>query len=642
MDFTQRNKISLSGSPSWYVLAYLPLMLISYQGALNPYPLGMLDTASVFALLAGATYLIGGINVRLLNLVHWPIFIFSLLVTISSWYFFDYFQALFTAQILYLGADLFDGAKALRFEPYGPMAFGACILGVILSAIGLLKSRRTQAAPIINGLVGLALLGLGAAGLWTVEKSLQNYVQRGIQTLHPANLHPLHAVFKSATPTLAAPAAALQAFAAFKTLDQQANIEPKLASTATAAQPNVLIILLESFRADLTGAYTDGKSTLTPAFDQIAQESTLISDYYSNTTLTVSAELNIWCGIFDALGEHNYSYEPDNTMAISCLPEILANTGYESFYFHGNKSRFYNREEFIPKMGFDVGYFHGDQDQPYVSGHKVGWGIDDETMLKITLDQLASRTKTGPFFAHITTLSNHYPFHWDFPLQDVSAPFTNTDEGELFKNYQNAVFYTDYALGRFWEKFKQSPLYDNTVVIITSDHGIWNFDPQQTPSLFEKNERFYRAPLLIYQPMKRRAEKLNRIGSHIDLLPTILALSNAAEPPAQVMGKNLLSNTQKENKGWAIMTKGVDHILRRNDQLCFFNVDGCQTNQQNCSGWLGKIVLRKPDTPLVVCSTAAHNFSFNAPTMQTQTAALRNLFYDAKLAIQHSASTFTK
>lgn len=633
------RKLSLT-KPSLYAISFIPLALTSYNGLPNPHPLGTLDTVSLLLLVSGVYLLISTLNRKLVDYLHWPLLLFSLFITIASWYYFDYFRSLFNLSVLSIGGDIGDGFKALQAGEYKLPAFIIVVLSLGISYSGL-RTKNTGGTPSL--FLGSTLLIAGIAGILVVESSIEAYKSRNLPWLHPNNLHPMHALFKAEQTLKSTPAEAQTAHNRFRALNNPEHSQNRYPAAEPDAKPlNLIVILLESFRADLTGVYTNGTSQLTPNFDQIAEQAAVVKNYYSNTTFTISAELSIWCGLYDALGIEKYSYQEEITKTATCLPDLLNKDGYAGFYYHGNKSSFYNRDSFIPKIGFENMYFHADQPQPARKGTKIGWGVDDTTMLGIMLEQLNSDATQKPFFAHITTLSNHYPFSWDFPVGDAVLPFSKAEPRNLWENYQNAVFYTDYALGKFWEEFSASNLYDNTVVIITSDHGTWNFDPTANMSLAEKNERFYRAPLLVYHPAKALPHIDSTVSSHIDIAPTVLELLNIDTPMANRLGKNLFRTGIDPNHSWAIMTKGVDHVLRKGNRLCYFNVDQCQTDQQNCAGWRGEIIFSKPHAPLVACQSVIDSFVFESTTPQHRNAEMQKLFYDAKAAIQHSAESFSK
>ena len=307
----------------------------------------------------------------------------------------------------------------------------------------------------------------------------------------------------------------------------------------------------------------------------------------------------MWCGVYDRFGEAKLTYFPESELNFTCLPTTLSELGYDSLYFHGNKGSFYNRTALLPKLGFEDLYFYKDQENPLIEGFKIGWGVDDVTMFSTLMAKLKQRGDDArSFFAHLTTISNHYPFHWEFSADGFTPPFNgDIKSNSLHQNYQNMVAYTDYALGRFWREFTASRFAENTIVVVTSDHGIWQFENANMP-LIEKNERFFRAPLFIYHPQLNSSIQLGGISSHLDV-PVTLAHMLGLKKGELMIGNNLLAKTLESNR--VVMGKGTDIVYRSDDVFCYFDIDDCSGNQQSCRISQGEVNLLDSAESYNVC-----------------------------------------
>ena len=178
------------------------------------------------------------------------------------------------------------------------------------------------------------------------------------------------------------------------------------------------------------------------------------------------------------------------------------------------------------------------------------------------------------------TVSSHYPYGWDWGIPVPMKEYPNPKSpSEVFQNYKNAVFYEDYALGKFWEAFKKSALHENTIVVITADHGVWVFDDEQEKTLLQKNEEFFRIPLLIYHPDINEPIELTDTASQIDLPETVLNMLGIIEYDDFFVGKNIF---QKVENPWTIMMKQGDIVMRKSDTICHVEGAGCAGIQQDC------------------------------------------------------------
>lgn len=566
------------------------------------------------------------------------------LIIISSWWHFQYFRAYLNYDALqYIGGG-FEGLKSV-------LAFKYKVLSIILLlSTGLLclatiyfynnNSYRT------SGVMGFKIicLGLGIICFYSVNNVLDNLKSKNTLVLSPYYFHPVHA-FLYSLDVYRESHYLNESWAYFRGKnsyqsknsyikdsigDQQRGTKHHLVDKLTpnsidktdnkTVKPlNVIVITLESFRASFIGHYgsVDG---LTPNFDHLAKRYITARHFYANSNFTIKAETSIYCGIFDHNARVSIS-ENTQKKNLQCLPEILRNIGYQTYYFHGNNGRFYNRSEYLPELGFDHLYFHADQPNARKDNRQyIGWGLSDEDIYDIMLstlehrlnsnanptlgstldvapEQMYQQAQAKPFFAGVMSLSNHYPFNGKLPIK---PPFPSSDENieltdqQLFDNYRNTVFYTDYALGQFWQAFERSSLYDNTMVVITADHGIWSFGKDES-ELGEvlKNEEFFRVPLMIYQPQLTQPVEIAQVASQIDILPSVLALLNIHVDRNYYAGKNILENVADP---WSIMTKSGEQFVRYKDKFCYIESLGCSGVQQQCFSTTDPSADSEPDS----------------------------------------------
>ena len=111
------------------------------------------------------------------------------------------------------------------------------------------------------------------------------------------------------------------------------------------------------------------------------------------------------------------------------------------------------------------------------------WGIIDEHVYDKAVEILSESPQ--PFFATILTLSNHHP--WDVPLDSISPVTYGTEN----MNRRNTFRYTDWALHHFLEEMKKIKLYENSIFIITADHGQYLYNN------YDVEPRNFRIPLFI-------------------------------------------------------------------------------------------------------------------------------------------------
>jgi len=412
----------------------------------------------------------------------------------------------------------------------------------------------------------------------------------------------------------------------------------------TKKQLNVLFIVLESFRGYEVGEH-DGFS-LTPNFDRISKNNFTPKYFYSNSNQTIKAEIALLCGQHDFLvGTSISAY--DMEFQTRCLPKIFQENGYNSFWFHGGYSSFYGRSTFFPKIGFNKMHDRAViEDSLYASGHNYfirHWGVEDPYVFDYTFEQLEKQKQ--PFFAEIMSLSSHHPFfdienRWnmdDFP-KEIKGDMTN-----MYRKYQHVTYYTDKALGQFWDKFSKSPLYDNTIVMIVGDHGIWLFPDGMEDHASEAQlyEAYTRLPLTIYFPGKHYSKEITTPLSQVDVPELIMAYMGLDKGTAFQSGLTheeslSLINEQEVNKKLpdeknmdelksnpVFATIGDGYFFRKEDERCFPSIaskGGCNDylfrcvkkynvlrEDEECFSWQGDILHKDAPVDAVKTDLTAAN-----------------------------------
>lgn len=283
-------------------------------------------------------------------------------------------------------------------------------------------------------------------------------------------------------------------------------------------RPHVLLIFLESFSAKYVGRAT-------PNFDKLVQEGIFFPNFYSNGTLTYRALISGLFGVpvaSTASGLSSYVGIP-----FEGLPEALKKAGYKTA-FHHNGSLGYDRQWEFLKPHFDEIIDRNHFDEQPVSS----WGVPDESLMRYTADWLAAQKE--PAFATLFTISNHHP--WIVPAGYQPPPFGYPSNAPQ-ERFLQTTHYTDHALGLLVELLKEKNL--DTILVIVGDHGqpMGEHHGNFAPSRFLYEENIH-VPLLIWAGGRvLEPRRMEELGSHIDLLPTILDLLHLPGRGASLLRK---------------------------------------------------------------------------------------------------------
>ncbi len=361
---------------------------------------------------------------------------------------------------------------------------------------------------------------------------------------------------------------------------------PTPAPGPAAQRPNLILISIDTLRADRLGCY-GGPHPTSPAIDALAREGTRFAHAYSAAPWTLPAHMTMMTGLypsahgvnpdrrlFAGIQNSSESFQIRGSDKLAMLAERLRRLGYRT-------SAITEGGWIAAKFGFDQGF------DTYVAHDDDN--LDAGTQ-KLTLDWLASHAaaavKSGrearPFFLFVHTYQVHQPYHQPPPydslfvapghrgyaLPNVSLPLAILDifkdgsfpptvaDVEAFRaRYDGEVRHADAFIGHLVELLQSTGLDRDTIVLLTSDHGEELFDHGG----FDHGETLYdevlHVPLILWGPGRIPAGKLTEtpVGS-IDILPTLVELAGGTTtgsntPPIQ--GQSLVPLLAGQNTAFA-------------------------------------------------------------------------------------------
>lgn len=329
-------------------------------------------------------------------------------------------------------------------------------------------------------------------------------------------------------------------------------IEPvNTAQNGVQKKYNIIFILMESMRSYECG-FLGASPSFTPNLDRLTEKALVYNNFYANGCQTVRAELAALCSVYsNPIGVPDYLVNPD--VKLISLPEILCDTGYDTLWFSGYTADFHNKREFLTNHGVNKIY---DRDVlPEAKQPEIGWGMNDCEMFENVWDVL--KNTDGPFFAQITTLSNHVANDSNYPNK-YEAP--EAKGSEKYIKYTQGVYYTDYAVSCFIEKVRDSGLAENTIIVAMGDHGLWLF-PKGISDPMQKLEIMFRVPMCIWGPEELiKPGKDDTVGSQVDLSPTLMDFLGIKHNNT-FLGNSLLDQEVPSNERYVITLLGsIPHI----------------------------------------------------------------------------------
>ncbi len=314
------------------------------------------------------------------------------------------------------------------------------------------------------------------------------------------------------------------------------GIPPKLLN---CAQPDILIIVLESFSGYLIGPL-GGDPLVTPNFNRYINEGILFSNFYASGNRTDKAIPAILDG-YPAQPAQSIIKEPKKTQSLSSLIKIFNEVGYNSSFWYGGEINFANFNSFVIGSGFHSIITKNNFDP---SNYNSKWGVHDHILFNALEDSM--KTVKEPFLKVVLTLSSHEPF--DVPDNPVFAG------GDNLTKYKNSVHYADKSLGAFLDWAKGRDWWKNSLIILVADHCC-----RISTDVPVFSREIFRIPMLwIGGALSDKGIKIKKLGSQVDIPVTLL--NQLGLKGNFAFGKDLLSEGSKSfafytfNEGFAFIT----------------------------------------------------------------------------------------
>lgn len=362
----------------------------------------------------------------------------------------------------------------------------------------------------------------------------------------------------------------------------------------------IILIILDTLRSDHLGCYGYHLPT-SPNIDRFAKDSVLYRYAFSNGSYTVPVHASILTGKLPSnhsLGFHQGSghLNPDRDIT---LAEILRSIGYRTAAI---VSSYVLRKETGLNTGFDI---YDDQMTAHEANRLEELIRDGKETNKAFFKLIKSGTSEKSFY-FIHYFDIHGPYikgfdkNWfvveqygDVPkfLEKIPDGFTGgIPEYQLLRGkkdgrgnfidyekdvryylaqYDKGIRYCDEAIGNLFEFLKEKKLYDDSMIILTSDHG---------EALGENNIYFFhgltvsldqiKIPLIIKFP---RSFQTGEVGdfpvSHIDIMPTILNFIDIDIDRFQLDGQSLIRSREENSIRWILSENQWQRAIIRGEYI---------------------------------------------------------------------------
>ena len=237
--------------------------------------------------------------------------------------------------------------------------------------------------------------------------------------------------------------------------------------TAPENVKNIIFILVESYLSVTSDLFVDGKE-ITPNLNRLKHDSTVYYNGHMHPNVSIGessdGQLIYMAGLLPLHSEITVSKAKNNR--IIGLPEQMKKAYPEttSLTIIPTNPTLWDQQPMSDAYGFNHLYSMLDY-QAEMKDNDNGGFLTDEMIFRYA--SLKDQSNTPPFVSLILTMSMHQPYDTyvkhDFQLNDKTLP-------QNYKNYLISCHYTDIQIGKYLKELKDKGLYDNSLIIIASDH----------------------------------------------------------------------------------------------------------------------------------------------------------------------------
>jgi choline-sulfatase len=294
---------------------------------------------------------------------------------------------------------------------------------------------------------------------------------------------------------------------------------PAAPASGSAVRLNVLLVTLDTTRADRLGSYGYARAR-TPFLDSLAAAGTRFDRAYSSVPITAPAHASILTGLYPF--EHGVRNNGDFYLAdrFETLATILKKSGYDTAAF---VSAFVLDRRYGLARGFDLYDDRQDGDDKtaqVINLEAERRGDRTAAALSAWLDRYA-QDRSAPFFAWLHLYDPHTPY-------SAPAPY-----GPDFADspYDGEVAFVDSILAGVMDKLARAGLRDDTVVVVVGDHGeSLGEHGEETHGMFVYDGAI-RVPFIVWRPGVVPVATVREPVRITDVLPTVLEILRIPAAP---------------------------------------------------------------------------------------------------------------
>lgn len=299
---------------------------------------------------------------------------------------------------------------------------------------------------------------------------------------------------------------------------------------------NLILFMAESFNEIAV------REDITPTLYKLVNGGFKFNNFYTPTiSSTIGGEFQELTGLVAASGFLTPWKSGENYYPFGVATEFK-NLGYNTYAYHDHTYTFQSRNKYLAALGFDnyLGCRNGLEDRINCNQ----WPESDVEMINTTFDDYINSEE--PFFVYYVTVSGHgdYGFNYSAMARKHKDDVAGLEYSEKPLSYLAAQIELNDAIELLIEKLDKAGKLEDTVIALVGDHYPYylSIDEVNEISSYEKDSvvEVNRSNFILWNSEMDTIE-INKVGSQIDVLPTIYNLFGVPYDSRLIIGKDILS-----------------------------------------------------------------------------------------------------
>jgi phosphoglycerol transferase MdoB-like AlkP superfamily enzyme len=296
---------------------------------------------------------------------------------------------------------------------------------------------------------------------------------------------------------------------------------------AARRPPNVVLIVLESVAARWTSLHNPLYAT-TPTLRAESGRSVVADNFYAHIGRSSNSMVAMLLSAYPKLDFRELTEQYPDFPGTS-LGTMFRSQGYRTTFVTPSDMEWAGWRGFLEGHGFEDVLDYRDLACPEMIS---SWGVEDRCMVDKVVDLIAD-AGTRPFFVTGWTTQTHHPYEPSPGVLSLNLLRESTPDDWELGRYLNVLHETDRHLARIFEAVRRAGLEQDTLIVVTGDHGQAFGYPHETytqgRTVYEEDVH---VPLMMWYPrMYKAPARVPVVGSHVDLAPTIAELTGLPAAP---------------------------------------------------------------------------------------------------------------